>query len=194
MPNDFSNNDGNAPVNPQNPFTPSDNTAPVQPMPEVQPTPAAPSFTNPTSVDPMGYRADQTQPAAQVPTGEQSMPAQTPPQVQSASAPEPQQGPQDERIVDYLVTEVIPAKNPNLPADQIVVEKDRLYKMLESGIFETAYSQLNEEQKQELDSLMKYGADIPAIQTFFIEKIPNIQVQLGNYMKTFVERYLRGEI
>lgn len=102
--------------------------------------------------------------------------------------------PQDERIVDYLITKVIPAKHPEMAADQLVAEKDRLYKILENGIFETAYSQLTSEQKDELDSLMKYGANIPAIQAFFIEKIPDIQMQLGKYMETFVENYLKGEI
>jgi len=29
---------------------------------------------------------------------------------------------------------------------------------------------------------------------FFIEKIPNIQEQLGKYMQEFVQKYLRGEM
>jgi len=107
---------------------------------------------------------------------------------------EEQEYPQDPRIAEYLVNEVIPAKNPNMAADQVVAEKDRLYKILESGIFDTAYSQLQEDQKTELDTLMKYGANIAAIQTFFIEKIPNIQEQLGKYMQEFVQKYLRGEM
>ena len=101
---------------------------------------------------------------------------------------------QDERIVEYLISQVIPARNPNMPVDEVIKEKDRLYKILEAGIFETAYKQLAEDQKNELDTLMKYGANIPAIQAFFIEKIPDIQNQLGKYMQNFVESYLRGEI
>ena len=107
---------------------------------------------------------------------------------------EPEEAMQDERIVEYLLTQVIPTKNPDMGAEALVVEKDRLYKILESGIFDTAYSQLNEENKDELDTLMKYGADIPAIQAFFIEKIPNIQVQLGKYMEDFVQKYMDGEV
>ena len=127
-------------------------------------------------------------------------PADLPPQevaetTSQVQADEPKKDyPQDQRIVDYLVTQVIPSKYPEMPADQVVDEKDRLYRILENGIFETAYSQLESDQKDELDSLMKYGANIPAIQAFFIEKIPDIQMQLGKYMEEFVQRYLRGEV
>ncbi|MEI7604205.1 MAG: hypothetical protein WCJ19_04245 [bacterium] len=179
MPTNFNNNQ--PPQNPSNPFTPANDMGGTFGIPPEE-------FENNQN-----YQAPQQNYQQPVQQQMHQQPIQ-----QSYQAPqqpqEEQEYPQDPRIVDYLIEQVIPARHPEMPADQVVSEKDRLYKILEAGIFETAYSQLQEDQKNELDTLMKYGADIPAIQAFFIEKIPNIQVQLGKYMEEFVKKYLNSEL
>jgi hypothetical protein len=179
---------------------------PTQQVPSTEQTPVQPGMTSQYNSNQNAYpempqySAPQSAPIEPSPFQNQpvqsytSAPQQPAPQPQSTAPQQQEQPQQDDRIVDYLITQVIPTRFPNMPADQVVAEKDRLYKILESGIFETAYSQLTPDQKKELDQLMQYGAKVAAIQAFFIEKIPNIQAQLGAYMEDFVQKYLKNEI